>query len=480
MQIADPHELGWSGNEAALHPSTVDLDDDRHLAEGKSRAVEANPDDQPRRERRLNKAKLETDDVRDRVARIRLELRELRVELQQRGAKIWEMQGQFWGVLLRQAKSDARSHQPLDELQEQILQSLDEIGPKQAAYDEKEDDLIFFEYQLEKKETRLYDLESRRGRSSPSALRDPSSSTSSQQSRSSSPQLAKDESSLSHRYLSRVGDANIVTERLMELAEEKAHYLYLAQDRDAMGLDLYPPNVDFLAKFDDLYADNLNQLREISEDIQNLELDGGFSSLDSAKKVSNGGAYSPQRKAPSRTQSEPQVGLVHDRRLRRMSDGGLAHVSDDSWTQRRSISRWILESFDVSMPEEGIRHLAILDKPDLNDGDWWRLVLEYWQKGRAAGHLPSSSDALSKLPPPAASPFLRAQKSERIVHAEAKEAEIFSLYPIDRNDPHAKSAPNLSQKSRAINYFDLPLALSSSFDEDVLSFHHDADQSTKL
>lgn len=481
MQTQDPQGLKWPENEAVVHHlSTVNTHGDLPPAIGNVQGDGANTDDKPRREHRRNKVKAETDDLRDQVARLRLEIRELRVEPQQGSARIWEMIGRFWWELRSLAEIHPRTNNSLKELQDQIQRSLDEIGPKQASYDEKEDDLIFLEYQLENKEIRLYELESRLERSSTTALGDLSSKSSSQQSRSTSPPLTKDESSLAHRYLSRVGDANIVNERLMELTEERAQYLDLERDRVAMGFQLYQPNVDFLARFDDVYANHLDQLREISEDIHNMELDKGLLSLDDVSIRLSAGEHLNPRIAPLRAQSDRLEGIVHDRIRRRNSDGDLVYLSFDRWSSRQSINRWISESLDISVIDGG-RYHAIFDNSDLDEGSWWRLVQECWRTGRTAGLLQSSPGERSRFSASATSRDLRGQKPSLTFNDGPDEFENFSNYPVDPSSPDQNAAPDISWKSHAMaNYFDMPVSFGSVFDDEVFSFHDGSEESLRL
>lgn len=472
MHTQDPYGLDWPSKEAMMHHSSaVNSHGDLHLAIDTVDGNEANTEDKLRREHRLQNVKAETDGIRDKVARIRLELRELRVELQQDSTKIWEMQDRFWWELRSQAEIHPRPDQYLQELHDQIQRSLDEIGPKQASYDEKEDDLISFEYRLEKKEIRLYNLESRLRSSSTAALSNPSSSSSSHQSRKGSPQFIEDESSPAHRYLSRVGDANIMNERLIELREERAHYLDLERDRVAMGFQLYPPNVDFLANFDDVYADHLDQLREINEDIQNLQLDRGLLSLDDVDPGPSREEYSYHRTALLRAQSDQLVDIVHERIRRHKSEGDLVHLSLDRWNSRQSISRWLSERLDIWVIEGG-RYYAVLNNPDLDDQSWWRVVQECWQKGRAAGLLRASPGEPSKLSIPAASRDIRGQNPSLTLNEGPSEFENFPNYPVDPGGPYQHSAPDVSWKARTMpDYFGVPLAHSSCFNEEEFSLH---------
>lgn len=464
MQTHDPYGFERSANEAAMHHSpTVDLHDQLHLTISSSHDTQANADHQSRREDRLQKVKAETADLRDKVARIRLELRELRVGLQQENARIWEMQGHFWGQLRSQVKTHPKPNESLRDLQGQIQNLLDEIGPRQSSYDEKEDNLIFLEYRLGKKEARFYELESQ-------PLECSSVSGSSQQSPSSATKFTEDDSSLTHQYLSRVGDANIVSERMMELAEEKAHYLNIEQDRLAMGFQLYEPNVDFLAQYDEMYADHLRQLQEITEDIQNLEPAPEFLSLDNANSALQEKRGSLPGKAPLQAQSEPGGDIDRDWIRRRMSDGDLLRLSDDERSRRESISRSMLQRL-------GARPLPILDTPDLDNGSW-QLVQE---RGQESQHLQSSPMEPYELPGSGSSMDFHEQKRGTKSPVGLEEFGNFLHYPVETEASNTKSVSKAPWKSRtSATYFDPRVTMSSSFEDDILSLQDGSQRSTRL
>lgn len=482
MQAQDLQGLTWSDNEATMvhHLSTISTHDDLSSAIDNVQGDGLNVDDGQLREHRRDKLKAQINELRNQIARLRLEIRELRVEPQQGGARIWEMMGQFWWELRSLAEIHPKANQSLKGLRDQIQSSMDEIGPKQASYDEKEDDLIFLEYQLKNKETRLDKLESRNEKSSAVALSDPSSKSSSPKSRNPTSQFTEDESSLAHRYLSRVGDANIVNERLMDLTEERAHYLDLERDRVARGYELYQPNADFLAGFDVMYADHIEQLREINEDIQKLKPSGGFLSLDDVNIRLSAGEHFKPRITSRRAQSDGIDGIVHNGVRRRKSDGDLVSLSSEQWSSRQSISQWLLESLNVSFLHGG-RYHAIFENADLDERSWWRLVQDCWRTGRAAGLLRSSPGERPMFSAPVTSRDLRGQKPSLTFNDGPDEFPNFSNYPVDPGIQDQSAVPGISWKSRAMNnYFDGPLPFRSRFDEEGFSIHEDSEGLLRL
>lgn len=473
MQTQDLPGLTWSDNEATAvhHPSTINNHNDLIPAIGNFQGDGSNTEDRQHREQRREKLKAQINGLRNEIARLRLEIRELRIEPQQGSARIWEMMGRFWWELRSLAELHPKASKSLTELRDQIQRSLDEVGPKQDSYDEKEDDLIFLEYKLRNKETRLYKLESQIERGSTAALSNPSSKNSSPRSRIATPRFTEDESSLAHRYLSRVGDANIVNERLMELNEERVQYLELEGDRLAMGIQYSQPHADFLAEFDVVYADHVEQLREINEDIQKLKPSIAFLSLDDPNNP---------RVTPIRAQSDGIEGIMQSRVQRRKSDGDLMHLSLDGWNSRHSISQWLSERLNISFLDGG-RYHAIFDNADLDEKSWWRLVQDCWRTGRAAGLLRSSPGERSIFSTSATPRDFRGQRPSLTFNDGPDEFPNFSNYPVDLGSRDQAAAPDISWKSRAMsNYFDGPPSLRSGLDEESFPFHEDSEGSLRL
>lgn len=340
-------------------------------------------------------ARKEVENLRNQVTRCRLELRELRAELKQRHVKIRQMQAQFWRDLQIQWHDNRMLDKTsLQQLYDNIQRALDELGPGDANYDEKEDDLDLFEYKLDKLENRFYNTEADLA-GSRAGFASSSSSRSSNRSRSSTPTRPEDEASWNYRYLSRVGDANIVVERLQELSMERSQYVDHERDRAALGLDLYKPNVEFLDTFEEVYAKHESELREIDEDIERLRNESHstppvparpFETTDFPLESASLTHEHDSPRSPSQRES-----------LRRKSDGDLLKLQVDSMTVRQRVNRWILESLQAS-PVERARQRAMLHDPNLNDSTWRSLVVDSWQQDSMAASPPSSRRRGSKSP----------------------------------------------------------------------------------
>ncbi|MCJ1465143.1 hypothetical protein MMC07_003759 [Pseudocyphellaria aurata] len=333
--------------------------------------------------------------LRGQVTRSRLELRELRVGQRQRQIKIRHLQAQFWRGLQNQRINDSSLDENTSQLlYDDIQRALDELGPEEANYDEKEDDLDALEYKLGKLEDRFYDTDADFA-GSKAGFDSSSSCSSPRRSPSSTPTRSVGETSWKYRYLSRVGDANIVRERLENLCIERSQYIRLEQDRAAMGLDYYPPNVEFLDTFEEVYATNALELREIEEDLERQWLQNESPSTP------------PTSANLSKTIDLDQVSTSltdeHARRKiwcqphtpRRKSDGDLKAVPEEKMTVRQRINKWILESLQVSRIEK-VRLKAMLHDPNLSEDSWWSLVRDYWQRDQAAVSPPPSHRRRSK------------------------------------------------------------------------------------
>lgn len=348
-----------------------------------------------RRERRISMTRKKVENLRGQVTRSRLELRELRVELRPRHVQIRQMQARFWRGLQNQWNDDRTLDKTtLQQLDDDIRRALDELGPKEANYDEKEDDLDLLEYKLGKLEDRLYSTDADRT-GSKAGFASSSSSSSSSRSRSTIPTRPEEEASWNYRYLSRVGDANIVRERLEELSFEKSQYVDLERERTAMGLDLYQPNVEFLDTFEEVYAKNEFELREIEQDLQRLQNESRSISPTAVKLFETIDLL--QESTSLEHEHEAPQTPRHRDSLRRKSDGDLHNVQVDTSTVRQRVNQWILEVLEVSAFERA-KHRAMLHDPNLDNHTWLSLVKAFWQPDQDAVSPPLSRRRSSKSP----------------------------------------------------------------------------------
>ncbi|MCJ1265488.1 hypothetical protein MMC22_005368 [Lobaria immixta] len=352
-----------------------------------------------RRERRISVAKKQVENLRGQVTSSRLELRELRAELRQRHVNVRHMQARFWRGLQNQWNNNRTPDQStLQQLYEDIQKTLDELGPEESNYDEKEDDLDVLDYKLGKLEDRFYDTDADLAGSR--AAFASTSGSSSGRSRSITPTRPEDETSWNYRYLSRVGDANIVRERLEELSIEKSQYIDLERQRAALDLDPYKPNVEFLDTFEEVYAKNEFDLREIEEDLERLQNELRPTPPAAAKVF----VETIDLQQPRSLEHEAPKTMSHGNTLRRKSDGDLLNVQVDTLTVRQRVNQWIFESLNVSSLERA-RHRHMLPNPNLDNHTWRSLVLDSWQSDQAALSSPSNRRRSSKYPRSVSSPI---------------------------------------------------------------------------
>ncbi|MCJ1428098.1 hypothetical protein MMC29_006006, partial [Sticta canariensis] len=421
-----------------------------HSSSGGSARREASA----RRASRISMAKKQVESLRGQVTRNRLELRELRVELRQRHFRIRQTQAQFWRGLQNQW-NDSRMFDKttLQQLYDDIQRALDELGPEEANYDEKEDDLDVLEYKLGKLEDRFYDADADMAEGK-AGFASSSSSSSSRRSQSNTPTQVEDEASLNYRYLSRLGDANIVRERLEDLSVEKSQYVDLERDRAAMGLGLYKPNIEFLDTYEEVYAKNLFDLREIEEDLERLQNESRLTSPATAKSfetidVPQDSSSFTQEHNASKTQS-------HRDSLRRKSDGELLTAQQDTLTVRQRVNQWILESLAVSAFERA-KYRAMLHNPSLDHHTWWALVLDYWQQDQAAVSPPSSpSRQRGSKSPRSVSAQLQAlsHSTDSVSKLNEKDIEVDAVdYPPDMSAPRWDTASKFPSKKPINDHF---------------------------
>ncbi|KAL8720376.1 MAG: hypothetical protein Q9225_002764 [Loekoesia sp. 1 TL-2023] len=333
----------------------------------------------------------------------RLDLRERRVDMRQQHGLVRSLEAQ----ILRHWQKDVSliNQDAIHRLHGELCAALDKLGPMEEDYDEKEDVLDTLEFDLEIKEKRFYRQHSRSASEasfgSPSTRRTSVSTLSHHMDIHTSDH--QDFLSPEYQYYSRVGDAKIVRERLMELEAQKIQYLDIKRGREALSIPLYPENVDFLSNYNNEYAEHLEELGKIEKDIQSLGIQAGLFNTNDVLDTAAIQAVreAPEIKAPMRRGSpatEPgksgRLELPVEEVLRRKSEADIWEIPNDPRSTRERINQWILERLQDSKLEEA-RHRAILDDPELDRNAWWHLVLKFWQMDRAARSSKSSSRQVS-------------------------------------------------------------------------------------
>ncbi|KAL8905123.1 MAG: hypothetical protein Q9207_002824 [Kuettlingeria erythrocarpa] len=342
--------------------------------------------------------------IRRQIISSRLDLREQRVEMRQQHELVRSLEAQLlqrWQV--NEGSEDQRT---IRQLHGELCAALDKLGPMEQDYDEKEDSLDTLEFDLEAKEKRFYkqygpesDDESY---GSPSTHR---TSLSSLSDISATKLDSQDMLSPQYQYYSRVGDAKIVRERMMELEAQKDQYLDIQRERDALSIPLYQENIDFLSNYKSEYAGQKEELERIEQEIDGLANQAGFFSLDnfndpaSTPIVGDDANLWVEKRQRSSFTEPGRVGRSDtsmEEPARRKSEADVWSMPDDAQSSRQRINQWILERLDHSRVEKA-RHRAILNDPTLTEEAWWSLVLDFWQCDRAARPSPGSSRPASGL-----------------------------------------------------------------------------------
>ncbi|KAI9870024.1 MAG: hypothetical protein M1830_004819, partial [Pleopsidium flavum] len=346
----------------------------------------------------LRKARKKITELRGRLMRNRLRLKEKRNELREERTRASELDAQFVTAIRQSWEQGlAVNKTSLSGLYQEVQAARDILGPLEDDYNQQEDENDAAEFELndeEKRFYRLYPAEAYTGRINHDEELSLASSFSSLNS------LQGDDANKSEprnlvldEYKSRVGDANIIKERLEYLHFERVQYLKEERIRSRIDVKLYPPNQAFLDDFDNSYAKTKQELEQILMDVFRLR-----------QKALEEGAAVEQLLLPA----TPRFLLGHEPQSRydeapalfpeHQSDGVIPDLLDDFAGTRARINRWILDTLNNS-PVERAHHKAILsalsDK-SLDSEAWARLVFEYWRRdGAATDQLqdPASQDA---------------------------------------------------------------------------------------
>ncbi|KAI4134054.1 MAG: hypothetical protein LQ347_001844 [Umbilicaria vellea] len=217
----------------------------------------------------------------------RLAIRERRADLRQQHGKVAEHFASSYKTLQGYLRSGENvTDSDLNKLNEELYEARDKLGPMEEDYNEAEDHLHLLEYQLDTQETKLYrqSTEIRSAGISNSSTSSSSSGRTQLQSLRGILDDAAEETSPRERYLSRLGDADIIRERLHDIVIERNEYLELEQRRKSHALLPYPPNVAFLANFPLAYGQLMKELHEVEGDLRRLD-DEARVNLDNGREI---------------------------------------------------------------------------------------------------------------------------------------------------------------------------------------------------
>lgn len=252
----------------------------KNSASSKSTSFEVELDKRPTRRNRLHIAH-HIQRLRSKLAQGRLDLRERRAGVREQRWKVTDRGVKFYGELQRYSNKRGKvTDYDLEKLDEGLREALDKLGPMEEDYDEAEDDLRELEYRLETQEKKFYSQSVNliSVEDSTSSIRSSWSERTQHQSLNNTVSDAVEEASPSGRYLSRLGDAMIIRERLQDLVVERNEYFEQEQRRSSHSLPPYSLNVAFMANFPLVYTQLMKELQEIEEDVRQLKDQAGIKS----------------------------------------------------------------------------------------------------------------------------------------------------------------------------------------------------------
>ena len=372
-------------------------------------------------------------DLREEVTQARLALREVAARLKEPRSQLLILNTKLYGIWQRNWNNATEpSRDMVTELYESIQKHLDEVGPLEETYIEQEDELHSLEYRLGEIEERVY------GRA---VTLDPQSG--SHASSSTSPSIRerspgydekpsdapKDEDAV-QRYLDRVGDANIVRERIAQLQQDRDYYIETAKQRAAVGVPQYQPNIEFLADFDSVFEENMQELNTINQDIQRLAVAADIEAPSSpATEVAVVETDDSLPLAMRATWPLPSDTPKEAKPKRSFSYDDLSELrKNDKINLRERINSWILERLRTSRMER------LLDSPDIRAEERWDAIVHSW---------PWESQFPVSSPPPTASCQTQTKSSS------AKPTGR-SIIEVDKANPpdHGRFATSASGQSK--------------------------------
>ena len=317
------------------HHESTGMGSDRQVwgpksALSKPTVLDVELEKQPTQHNPHQEAHFDVQRLRIKVTLGRLDLRQRRTRLREQRQKTVDHEVEFYESLQRSwTLSGKVEDSSLSNLVECLHEARDQLGPMEEDYNEAEDDLDELEYELETQEKKFYSRPGNLGSvgDSSSPKRGSSSEGTQQRSLSYTVWDAAKDSSPRARYLSRVGDANILRERLEDLTEEQNECLEREQQRRSYSLLPYPPNVDFIANFPLVYTKLMEELLETEDDIRRLRDEAGIINSNHV------GEIAPTTPSSMESISQPQrVLFAIEKRLQQgdMQRSALKYAASDA------------------------------------------------------------------------------------------------------------------------------------------------------
>ncbi|KAI4134053.1 MAG: hypothetical protein LQ347_001843 [Umbilicaria vellea] len=329
--------------------------------------------------KRLKSEKNEIARRQQELLRNRLHLREKRRELRDEQAnaidletKLMQSMQLFWELgVLPDKDILANVYVSLKEVR-------DRLGPLEDNYDWEEDEYNALELQLVREEGQHLDKHTESGHPStvtPVTLESEAA-------------VCEPEHPIVNEYYSRVGDANIIHERLIDLQVEHRQLLDDSEFRDNHHIKPYPENVEFLAGVQKRYHELNTELEEVEVDIAKL----GQEATEMGYHIDFRSPFTmTQPLLPSTQAPLPIKQPIFKERTpvlyrRTQSDDILPYLVSDYVEVRARISRWIFNQLRDSRLERA-HYSNFLGKDfeldSIDDESWAKDFTEYWDiRGR--------------------------------------------------------------------------------------------------
>ncbi|MCJ1244518.1 hypothetical protein MMC30_001716 [Trapelia coarctata] len=325
-------------------------------------------------------------ELRDKLYRSRLRLKERRSELREERATAGEIEAQLADLLRRAWQEGSLPEKArYEQLYNQLQNARDEITGLEYDYEQEENEHEVMEAELEK------DEEQQDGESDAGPFESNTNETRSQSGEDSAAPKSSRESSppstafsnvrraqrdaILKQYQSRLGDGNIMWERLQDMLQAYSRSIKVYYARKAVsGVDI-TPELQKVHESQDLCLKAKSDLELIRGEIQTLEQQAREASMEVSPPfwISNEQSIPPSQPA--------SVMITTPLAVTQQGGSAMTYVQNNASAAEARVDIWILESLEESVLEH-VRHKATLQalwRDTMDDETWARFLLLYWR-----------------------------------------------------------------------------------------------------
>ncbi|KAI9723286.1 MAG: hypothetical protein M1812_001169 [Candelaria pacifica] len=361
--------------------------------------------------------------LRGQLIRKRLKVREKRVELRREQAKASQLDANYTKILSAFMGQGARTDPaPLYVAYEGCRKARDTVGPLEDDYNQLEDSLIDLEDALDERENKFYkdypaiSVGSNDSFSAASSLYVPTTASGS---------LAEgDEPVQNEKYLAKVGEANLMRERLEGLLLERAQYMEESRIRSPYGIPLEASSEIFLRDFDEIYAKALQDFHGLEDQVQELKRTSPIESTISTRSASDGEILPPLKGPTLSTKG-------NRRRLSELFPNSKPEYLGEFATRRARINAWLLHILQRSPLDADLHRTilrqTILGNDAMDDNKWAELLLKTWPLDDAAMGGPLSLDQSVVSDLPTSPSFIETSKTSRSQNTAEDDSRVAAM-----------------------------------------------------